>query len=109
MAEALKVNSLAVYNGKLYGGSIPRAEVCRYDAPAGWTSLKRFYSPPGWKPGYHGAPDPLQVELRDRHQIEIPVGSWNGRRFLRVSAHLYTTQADMERLLAALSAVQLRL
>jgi selenocysteine lyase/cysteine desulfurase len=40
--------------------------------------------------------------------IEIPVGSWNGHRFLRVSAHLYTTQADMERLLAALSAVELR-
>ncbi len=58
--------------------------------------------PLGWKPGYHGAPDPLQIELRDRHQIEIPVGSWNGRRFLRVSAHLYTTPADIERLLAAL-------
>ena len=57
--------------------------------------------PPGWKPGYHGSPDPLQVELRDRHQIEIPVGSWNGRRFLRVSAHLYTTPADIERFLAA--------
>ena len=58
--------------------------------------------PPGWKPGYHGSPDPLQIELRDRHQIEIPVGSWNGHRFLRVSAHLYTTPADIERLLAAL-------
>ena len=58
--------------------------------------------PPGWKPGYHGSPDPLQVELRDRHQIEIPVGSWNGRRFLRVSAHLYTTPTDIECLLAAL-------
>lgn len=65
--------------------------------------------PPGWKPGYHGSPDPLQIELRDRHQIEIPVGSWNGHRFLRVSAHLYTTQADIERLLEALSVVQLRL
>jgi len=60
--------------------------------------------PPEWKPGYHVSPDPLQIELRDRHQIEIPVGSWNGRRFLRVSAHLYTTQADIERLLTALLA-----
>lgn len=59
--------------------------------------------PNGWKPGYHGAPDPLQIELRDRHQIEIPVGSWNGRRFLRVSAHLYTTLADVDRFLAAIS------
>ncbi len=58
--------------------------------------------PPGWKPGYHGAPDPLQIELRDKHRIEIPVASWSGRRFLRVSAHLYTTRADIDRLLTVL-------
>lgn len=57
--------------------------------------------PDGWKPGYHGHPDPLQVELRDRYQIEMPVGSWNGRRFLRVSAHLYSTQEDIDRMLSA--------
>jgi len=34
--------NLVVYNGKLYGGSIPRAEVCRYDGRPQWTSLKRF-------------------------------------------------------------------
>lgn len=61
--------------------------------------------PAGWKPGYHGSPDPLQIELRDRHGIEIPVASWNGRRFLRVSAHLYTTRADIDRLLNALRLV----
>jgi hypothetical protein len=43
-----------VYNGKLYGGSIPRAEVCRYDGVPRWTSLKRFYSPEGWQPGLPG-------------------------------------------------------
>jgi hypothetical protein len=48
------VNALAVYNGKLYGGSIPRAEVCRYDGTPRWTSLKRFYSPDGWQPGPPG-------------------------------------------------------
>ena len=58
--------------------------------------------PSGWKPGYHGSPDPLQIELRDRHRIEVPVGSWNGHRFMRVSAHLYTTKADIDRLLDAL-------
>ena len=57
--------------------------------------------PPGWKPGYHGHPDPLQIELRDQHHIEMPVGSWNGRRFLRVSAHLYTTRNDIDLMLAA--------
>ena len=48
--DGTEVNSLVVYNGKLYGGSIPRAEVCRYDGNFQWTSLKRFYSPQGWKP-----------------------------------------------------------
>lgn len=48
--DGTEVNSLVVYNGKLYGGSIPRAEVCRYDGGDQWTSLKRFYSPPGWTP-----------------------------------------------------------
>lgn len=57
--------------------------------------------PAGWKPGYHGHPDPLQLRLRESG-IEVPVGSWNGRRYLRVSAHLYNTAADIDRLLSAL-------
>lgn len=49
--DGTEVNGLVVYNGKLYGGSLPRAEVCRYDGGTKWTSLKKFYSPEGWKPG----------------------------------------------------------
>jgi hypothetical protein len=52
--DGTEVNSLAVYNGKLYGGSLPRSEVCRYDGNPEWTSLKRFYSPDGWKPALPG-------------------------------------------------------
>jgi len=52
--DGTEVNALIVYNGKLYGGSIPRAEVCRYDGEPRWTSLKRFYSPDGWRPGPPG-------------------------------------------------------
>ena len=52
--DGTEVNALVVYNGKLYGGSIPRAEVCRYDGEPRWTSLKRFYSPAGWRPGLPG-------------------------------------------------------
>lgn len=48
--DGTEVMDLQVYNGKLYGCSIPRAEVCRYDGDTTWTSLRRFHSPKGWKP-----------------------------------------------------------
>ena len=48
--DGTEVNSLVVYNGKLYGGSIPRAEVARYDGTPQWTTIKQFYSPTGWTP-----------------------------------------------------------
>jgi isopenicillin-N epimerase len=50
----------------------------------------------GWKPGYHGHPDSLQIQLRDQHGIEVLTGSWSGRRFLRLSAHLYNTSQQLE-------------
>ena len=52
----------------------------------------------GWKPGYHGHPDTMQLALRDQYGIELLMGSWNSRRFLRVSSHLYTTLSDIEKL-----------
>ena len=61
---------------------------------------------PGWGPGYHGHPDALQTGLRERHGIEVLTGSWQGRRFVRFSAHLYTTPEQMERFVTA---VRLRL
>jgi isopenicillin-N epimerase len=60
--------------------------------------------PNGWRPGYHGHPDPLQLALRDGHGIEVPVGSWNGHRFLRVSAHLYTRRSQILKLVDAVRA-----
>ncbi|MFM7058368.1 MAG: aminotransferase class V-fold PLP-dependent enzyme [Planctomycetota bacterium] len=56
---------------------------------------------PGWQPGYHGHPDALQTELRDRHGIEVLTGSWQGHRFLRFSAHLYTTAEQLEQFVMA--------
>ena len=57
--------------------------------------------PADWTPGYHGHPDPLQIDLRDHHGIEVPVAAWNGHRYLRVSAHLYNSTDDVDKLLAA--------
>ena len=42
--------ALNVYNGKLYGAAIPRAEVFRYERDRSWTSLRRLFDPPGWRP-----------------------------------------------------------
>lgn len=46
--------------------------------------------------------DPWTRVLWERHRIEIPIIDWNGRRHIRVSCHLYNTQADLDQLLSAL-------
>lgn len=46
--------------------------------------------------------DPLQTLLWERYGIEIPITHWKGRRFLRVSCHLYNTQEDIDKLTEAL-------
>lgn len=48
---------------------------------------------------------PLQEALWDRFRIEIPVVNWQGRRFIRVSCHLYNSAADIDRLTDALRAL----
>jgi isopenicillin-N epimerase len=49
--------------------------------------------------------DPLQKALWEEHRIEVPVFSWPGtpRRLLRLSAQLYNSLEDYERLAGALS------
>ena len=58
-------------------------------------------------PGGPRRPDPLQTALFDRFGIEVPVFTWPSPavRLLRVSAQLYNTPADFERLAAALRAL----
>ena len=55
------------------------------------------------------APEPLQAELFERFRIEVPVMAWPAppRRLLRVSAQLYNTPADYDRLAAALQELRL--
>ncbi len=36
-------------------------------------------------------------------QIEVPIFEWQGQRLLRVSCHIYTQQAEIDRLVAALA------
>ena len=46
-----------------------------------------------------------QQMLRDRHGIEVLTGSWSGRRFLRLSAHLYNTPQQLELCTAAVAEI----
>ncbi len=62
--------------------------------------------PENWEPGYHGHADKLQLELRDEHGIEVPVASWNGHRFMRVSAHLYNSMEDVTKLVDAVKGAE---
>jgi hypothetical protein len=50
LGDSTEVMALNVYNGKLYGAAIPRAEVFRYERDRSWTSLRRLFAPPGWRP-----------------------------------------------------------
>jgi hypothetical protein len=50
LGDSTEVMALNVYNGKLYGATIPRAEVFRYERDGHWTSLRRLFDPPGWQP-----------------------------------------------------------
>ena len=49
LGDAMEINGLVVYNGKFYGGSIPRAEVFRYDDGTSWTSVGRFLEPADYR------------------------------------------------------------
>jgi len=46
---------------------------------------------------------PLMEALWEKHRIEVPVVELRGRRLLRVSAHLYNTEAEVERLVEAVT------
>lgn len=49
--------------------------------------------------------DEVQRRLWEEHRIEVVVSAWEGRALLRVSLAPYNTEADVERLLAALPSV----
>lgn len=72
-------------------------------------SLAALPVPPGFGPAARdGEPDPLQAALFDRFGIELLVFTWPAlaSRILRVSAQLYNSAADYERLAEALGALR---
>jgi isopenicillin-N epimerase len=51
----------------------------------------------------HGQMNPLQQRLWEAHRIETPLVNWRGRRWVRVSCHLYNSAADIEHFAKALA------
>ncbi len=50
-------------------------------------------------------PQAIQARLYREHRIEVPVVSWNGRRFVRASFQAYNTADDVDALVTGLRAV----
>jgi isopenicillin-N epimerase len=65
---------------------------------------RTWFGPLAAMPLPAGPSEPLQRALWERHSIEAPVIAWNDRRLVRISCHLYNTAADVDRLVAALTA-----
>lgn len=60
--------------------------------------MRSFELPPG-------DPDDLGQRLYCEFKVEVPVSDWRGRRLLRVSIGPYNDEADLDRLVGALSEV----
>jgi isopenicillin-N epimerase len=58
-----------------------------------------FVPNPDAQTGLH----PLRVFLWDRYQIECLLPRWQDKLYLRISCHLYTSPADLDRLMTALA------
>jgi isopenicillin-N epimerase len=65
------------------------------DDPAWYVAMAHVPLPPGDRRG-------LQDALWREYGIEVPIVQWNGRRFIRVSCHLYNTREQVDRLVEAL-------
>jgi isopenicillin-N epimerase len=65
------------------------------DDPAWYGSMAHVPLPPGNRRA-------LQDALWREHHIEVPIIDWSGRRWIRVSCHLYNTRQEVDTLAAAL-------
>jgi len=66
------------------------------DDPRWYTCMAHVPLPPG-------DAEPLQRDLWAGYGIEVPIVSWNNRRWIRVSCHLYNRFEDIDRLVGALA------
>jgi isopenicillin-N epimerase len=73
------------------------APICP-DSPAWYAQMATLPLPPC-------DADELKRRLYNEYRVEVPIITWNGRQFVRVSIQGYNIQADVEALIAALKAL----
>ncbi|MBX3436791.1 MAG: LamG domain-containing protein, partial [Planctomycetaceae bacterium] len=86
LGDATEVVGIATYNGSLYAGTIPRAEICRFSGPDAWDSVRRLFDPPGF--------EPVPVTVRDTKYVQ----DWTRASSLTVyQGQLFVTTATCYR------------
>jgi hypothetical protein len=76
--EATEINALQTYNGMLYAGALPYAEVARFDGIQGWSSVRRFKPAEGWQ-----AASVADSGWRSRQDMEAAGGQSNDDQAMR--------------------------
>jgi hypothetical protein len=76
--DSTEVIGLATYNGSLYAGTIPRAEVFRFGGGTDWMSIGRLFAPPGFHPVPVGSTDAAGVADWSR---ATSISAFEGRLF----------------------------
>jgi hypothetical protein len=89
LGDATEVIGLCVYNGSFYAATIPRAEVFRFDGPGQWTSIRRLFDPPDFKPVPVGSG---AKEVRDWSRASS-LSIFQGKMFVS-TATCYRTNID---------------
>ena len=85
-------------------GSLTRLAPLTPDSPS-WYAQMVTLPLPACADTQRPAAEALQRRLYDEFAIEVPILTWHGRPFVRVSIQAYNTQADVDALVTALAAL----
>jgi hypothetical protein len=89
LGDATEVVGIVTYNGSLYGGTIPRAEVFRWDERGNWNSVRRLFDPPGFVPAPIGSGAKAVEDWSRASSFAV----YNGKLF-STTATCYRTMLD---------------
>jgi hypothetical protein len=87
LGDATEVVGLTNYNGCLYAGTIPRAELFRFDGTNEWKSIRRLFDPIGYEPVPVGGGGPGVADWSRASSLAV----FQGKLFV-TTATCYRTQ-----------------